>query len=359
MPPLRGIVHAAMNLEDRLVVNLDSDLLDRVLGPRASGAWHLHRLTLGQPLDFFVSFSSMASVFGLPSQAPYAASNTFLDALAFYRRSLGLPGLSINWGYLGEVGYVARNEKLGERFEGQGLLSFSPREACAILGRLLQQQHAGRWASCAMDWSRWQKLTVSSMKVSPRFAPLARETQKQDKDSGSSQEGIHIRKTLLAAAPEYRKEVLLGFLRDKVARVLGSTPDKIDLAKPLTDIGVDSLMAVELRNWIEGELRVNLPIAELMQGPSVDRLTDVLLVQLTSDAPAPKRETSTADLLKAVREAKAKADAHSNGEAAHAPTANGVNGSQAAELLGRIDELSDTEVDRLLADVMEKDAIQE
>jgi len=360
MPPLRGIFHAAMNLEDRLVVNLDSDLLNRVLGPRVSGAWQLHRLTLSQPLDFFVCFSSMASVFGLPSQAPYAASNTFLDALAFYRRSLGLPGLSINWGFLGEVGYVARNEKLGERFEGQGLLSFSPREACAILGRLLQQQHS-QVGVVRMDWSRWRKLTVSSMKVSPRFAPLAREAEKQGND-GPSQEGIHIRKTLLAAAPEQRKEILLGFLRDKVARVLGSTPDKIDLAKPLTDIGVDSLMAVELRNWIEGELRVNLPIAELMQGPSVDRLTEILLVQLTSDAPAPKRETSTADLLKAVREAKAKAEtqpAHTNGEASHAPTTNGVNGTQAAELLGRIDELSDKEVDSLLADVMEKDAIPE
>jgi acyl transferase domain-containing protein/NADPH:quinone reductase-like Zn-dependent oxidoreductase/ubiquinone/menaquinone biosynthesis C-methylase UbiE/acyl carrier protein len=364
MPPLRGIVHAAMNLEDRLLINVDADLLDRVLGPRVSGAWHLHRLTLGQPLDFFVCFSSMSSVFGLPSQAPYAASNTFLDALAHYRRSLGLPGLSINWGYLADVGYVARNEKLGERFEGQGLLSFAPREACALLGRLLQQSYP-QVGIVRMDWSRWQKLATSTMRVSPRFLPLAREAEKQAQENGPSQEGIHIRKTLLAAAPEHRKEILLGFLRDKVARVLGSTPDKIDLAKPLTDIGVDSLMAVELRNWIEGELRVNLPIAELMQGPSVDRLTDVLLTQLTSDAPAPKRETSTADLLKAVREAKAKAEAHAapaNGEAGHAANgdgSNGVNGSQAAELLGRIDELSDKEVDALLADALEKDTIKE
>jgi acyl carrier protein len=266
-----------------------------------------------------------------------------------------LPGLSVNWGYLGEVGYVARNEKLGERFEGQGLLSFSPREACAILGRLLQQERA-QVGVVRMDWSRWQKLTASSMKVSPRFAPLAREAEQQNKDGGPSQEGIHIRKALLAAPPEQRKEVLLGFLREKVARVLGSSPDKIDLAKPLTDIGVDSLMAVELRNWIEGELRVSLPIAELMQGPSVDRLTEVLLTQLTSDAPAPKRE-STADLLKAVREAQAKnGPATTNGEAHHAADGtNGVSGHQAAELLGRIDELSDKEVDTLLGTVLKEE----
>jgi hypothetical protein len=94
----------------------------------------------------------MASVFGLPGQANYAAGNTFLDELAAHRRALGLPCLTVNWGYLSEVGYVARNEKVGERFEGQGLKSFSPSEALALMGRRLQQDRGV--GVMRMDWAR-------------------------------------------------------------------------------------------------------------------------------------------------------------------------------------------------------------
>ena len=125
--------------------------------------------------------------------------------------------------------------------------------------------------------------------LSPRFVNLCKEAEKGS--DGSSGDGMAIRKLLLGAPLERRKEILLNFLKDKVARVLGSSPDKVDLTKPLTEVGLDSLMAVELRNWVEGELRVSLPIAELLQGPSVDRLADLLLEQLLkADAPpAPAR----------------------------------------------------------------------
>ena len=288
MPPLQGIIHAAMYLEDCLLTKLTREGLKSVLDPRVRGAWNLHTQTLGTPLDFFVCFSSMASVFGLPGQAPYVSSNTFLDSFAYYRRSLGLPALTVNWGYLGEVGYVARNGNIGERFEGQGLQSFSPREATALLGRLLQ--HGMTQAGVVrMDWNSWSRLGGING-GSPRFQQLCKEADK-GKD-GNSPDGMAMRKTLLAAPAERRKEMLLEFLKDKVARVLGSTPDKVDLTKPLTDVGLDSLMAVELRNWVEGELRVTLPIAELLQGPSVDRLADVLLEQLTK-ADAPPTPTRT------------------------------------------------------------------
>jgi acyl carrier protein len=277
MPPLRGVVHAAMVLEDCLVQKLDHERMMRVIGPKMSGAWNLHTQTLGIPLDLFVCFSSMASVFGLPGQANYAASNTFIDSLAYYRRGLGLPALTVNWGYLRDVGYVARNEQIGERFEGQGLKSFSPREALALLGRLLRVDPV-QVGVMRMDWSRFRSIGVS-MTASPRFSILAQEGESgQD---GQTKDGLAVRKMLLAAPPEQRKQLLLDFLREKVGRVLGAPAEKIDLQKPLTEIGLDSLMAVELRNWIEGELRVNLPVMELMQGPSVDRMADILLAQLS------------------------------------------------------------------------------
>jgi acyl transferase domain-containing protein/NADPH:quinone reductase-like Zn-dependent oxidoreductase/SAM-dependent methyltransferase/acyl carrier protein len=362
MPPLRGIVHAAMLLEDVLLTKLDRERLLRVLQPRVHGAWYLHTQTEHLPLDFFVCFSSMGSVFGLPGQTPYASSNTFLDSLAHHRRAKGLPGLTVNWGYLGEVGYVARNERLGERFEGQGLRSFSPSEATALLGRFLRHDPV-QLGVVRMDWNRWRGMGAGQF-MSPRFAQLAKEVD--GTSSSGSADGAALRKMLVAAPPERRKEMLLNFLKDKVARVLGSSPDKIDLAKPLTDLGLDSLMAVELRNWVEGELRVTLPIAELLQGPTVDRLADVLLDQLVkadagSAAPqANEAKPAPAALAPAtgVSAVPAAAPVPANGNAGVdaiglTPRSNGshkleIDPALRERIRAGVDALGDEEVDSLL-----------
>ena len=137
LPPLRGVIHAAMVLDDCLLMNLSGERLNRVLQPKMHGAWNLHQQTLGLPIDFFICYSSMSSVFGVFGQGNYAAANMFLDELAHYRHKLGLPALTINWGYLGEVGYLSRNEKIGERFAGWGAIPLSPSEALNSLGRLI------------------------------------------------------------------------------------------------------------------------------------------------------------------------------------------------------------------------------
>jgi acyl transferase domain-containing protein/NADPH:quinone reductase-like Zn-dependent oxidoreductase/NADP-dependent 3-hydroxy acid dehydrogenase YdfG/ubiquinone/menaquinone biosynthesis C-methylase UbiE/acyl carrier protein len=350
MPPLQGIIHTAMALEDSLLTNLGRDLLMRVLRPRVHGAWHLHRQTAGMPLDFFVNFSSIASVFALPGQAPYVCSNTFLDALAHHRRSRQQAGLTVNWGYLSEVGYVARNEKVGERLEGHGLRSFSPREATTLLGRFLRHDPV-QISVARIDWSRWHQLGAH---LSPRFEHLCNRA-KGGKD-GQSGEGLAIRKVLLGAAPERRKDLLLEFLKGKVARVLGSSPDKVDLARPLTDLGLDSLMAVELRNWVEGELRVSLPVAELLQGPSVDGLATLLLEQLTKSEQVPASVkapvAAPAEVPPGQPTEPSRSGTSKNGEAHRASSnedaANSIDHTRAEELLARVDDLGAEEVDALL-----------
>jgi acyl carrier protein len=209
-----------------------------------------------------------------------------------------------------------------------------------------------------MDWSRWRGSGLGSA-LSPRFLKLCKEAE-SGKD-GQTPDGAAIRKALLAAAPDQRKELLLSFLRDKVARVLGSTPDKVDFAKPLTDLGLDSLMAVELRNWIEGELRINLPIVELMQGPSVDRLAELVLEQLTKadtapSTPAAKPAAPAAPALPApVEQPAAPVSSTANGLAETTNGhAGGVDAAQAEELLAKVDEMSNEEVDALLATMMDE-----
>jgi acyl transferase domain-containing protein/NAD(P)-dependent dehydrogenase (short-subunit alcohol dehydrogenase family)/aryl carrier-like protein len=277
LPPLRGVLHAAMVLEDGLLVNLDNDLMRRVIAPKMNGAWNLHTQTLSRPLDFFILFSSLSSVFGHAGQGNYAAANAFLDGLAWHRRAKGLPCLTINWGYLGEVGYLAERRELGERLERQGVKSFSVEQALTLLEDAMLRQSI-QISVMRMDWSRWRGMGVTG-RVSPRFAHLFPQLQAvAGKGKGVDAPALE---TVLAAAPGERRGLLDTLLRDKVARVLGTSPDKLDVEKRLLHLGLDSLMAVELRNWIEGELRVRFPIVELMRSPSLSGLTEILLGQLT------------------------------------------------------------------------------
>jgi NAD(P)-dependent dehydrogenase (short-subunit alcohol dehydrogenase family)/acyl carrier protein len=286
-PPLRGVIHSAMVLEDAMLVNLDRPRMRRVLAPKVEGGWNLHWQTQRYPLDFFVLFSSLSSVFGHAGQGNYAAANLFLDALTWHRRALGLPTLTINWGYLGEVGYLAERPRLGEWLERQGVLSFTVRQALTLLERAMQRQTI-QVSVMRVDWSRWRGLCMTGH-VSPRFAHLLRQ---ENAASGSED----------TAAKPLRVSLDMR-IRDKVARVLGTSPERLDTEKPLLNLGIDSLMAVELRNWIEQELHVNVPIMELLRSPSLSRLTDLLREQTanngngTAPAPPPVKTHDAENLL--------------------------------------------------------------
>jgi acyl carrier protein len=293
--------------------------MQRVLAPKVQGTWNLHRQTLDLPLDFFVMFSSLSSVFGHAGQGNYAAANLFLDTLVWHRRALGLPALTINWGYLGEVGYLAERPQLGEWLERRGVRSFTVRQALTLLERALQR-NAIQISVMRVDWSRWRGLGVSG-RVSPRFAHLLQSVEATTVPEQSSQSQTHARGSDLGA-----------LLRDKVARVLGTSPDRLDVDKPLLNLGIDSLMAVELRNWIEQELRINMPIMELMRSSSLARLTDQLLEQC----------------------AKGSANGFARDERKLSTEPVATEPVPADDLLAKIAEMSDEDVDSLLMSLLNK-----
>src|SRR5262249_53551549 len=154
MSPLRGVIHAAMALDDGLLLQLDEERFKKVMAPKALGAWNLHTQTLNCPLDFFALFSSVTSLIGNPGQGNYCAANAFLDALAHYRRARNLPALTINWGAIGEVGYLARNREVGAHLEMHGLALLSMRQATAMLEHLLQRNPVQAGA-INIDWRKW------------------------------------------------------------------------------------------------------------------------------------------------------------------------------------------------------------
>ena len=278
LPPLRGVFHTAMVLEDSIVLQLNEQLLKKVMNPKVLGAWNLHAQTLDAPLDFFVLYSSITSLFGNPGQGNYVAANAFLDAMAHYRRAMGRPALTINWGALAEVGYVAERAELGERMSRRGLKSFKPETALKAMGRLIQQDRI-QVAVADFDWGSLSNIwTVPSPKWSHFVS--------KDNEEGHQNEQVEgFRHSLLNASPEEQRELVTARLYDHVAKVLGTSASKLDSEKPIIDLGFDSLMAVELRARVENDMGVEIPVMQLMQGQNMTGLITYLTEQLTKGEP--------------------------------------------------------------------------
>jgi acyl transferase domain-containing protein/NADPH:quinone reductase-like Zn-dependent oxidoreductase/acyl carrier protein len=278
LPPLRGVVHAAMVLADSTVLQLDEELLATVMAPKVLGTWNLHEQTLDEPLDFFVLFSSVASVVGNAGQGNYAAANTFLDNFAAFRVAQGLPALTVNWGAIADVGYVAQEAGVGEQLLRKGIRTISPEVALEAMGRLLQEGRV-RAAVADLDWQ-----AVARTMDSPRWADLRSGIGKGG-PSGEQVEGF--RQRLLDASAEERVELVTACLSGHLAAVLGTSAAMMNPERPLADMGMDSLVATELRIRLEKDLGVDIQVAQMMQATTLAALVAYLVERVTEGEPVP------------------------------------------------------------------------
>ena len=272
LPPLRGVIHAAMVLDDGIVLQLDPERFRKVTAPKIDGAWNLHCQTQDDPLDFFVLFSSVSSVIGISGQGNYAAANTFLDSLAHYRRRQGLPGLSVNWGAIRGVGYVERHQAVKDALAHTGLKTIDVDAALDALGRLLQTP-CPEMGVIDLDWNHWAK-TLGAVRVPARCSSLISRIDDANEDVA---EGKVLREAILSAVGAARQELMESFVRRQAAQVMRSSPASLDVSKPLHELGLDSLMAVELSNRIEGELGLALPSGTLMGSQNLSGMAVALV----------------------------------------------------------------------------------
>lgn len=274
LPPVGGVFHTAMVLEDRFLHELDRPSFAAALDPKALGAWNLHEATRHRALDCFVLFSSFAAVVGSIRQANYNAGNAFLDALAAHRRSLGLPALSISWGSLAGTGYVERNQRTLAYLETTGVEAYGIGEVLALLGQLIRSD-ATAIAAAKIDWGALSRL-APAVADSPVFRELV--------GAGGKGGGIS-RALLLAAPPERRLRLVEDFLTAQIAAVFGTEENALDRDRSVTQLGLDSLMAIELLNRIEGELDIHFPVGSLLSGPSIRDLAAPVLEKLAESRP--------------------------------------------------------------------------
>jgi NADPH:quinone reductase-like Zn-dependent oxidoreductase/acyl carrier protein len=299
LPPVRGVVHGAGTLADAVVLQQDWNHFRHVFAPKVFGAWNLHRATAGLNLDFFVLYSSVAAVLGTAGQANHVAANAFLDALAHWRRATGLPGISINWGAWGQIGAVADSE-LARRLSLRGLKTIAPAEGLRLLEAALDRDQA-QIAAVAVDWATYlRQFHDHAPHFFDRVTPAGPDPAAT---VAPSEPPTDLKARLASLPPARRKGELQHMVAEQIAAALGLDGAKsLDPAQPLSELGVDSLLAVELRHRLSAGLGLerNLPATLLFDYPTVEALSEyiakkVLGLNLARDDASPGPAQSEAD----------------------------------------------------------------
>ena len=371
MPPLRGVIHAAMVLDDALLHEFDDNRMRTAMAPKANGAWILHQKTLDLPLDMFVMFSSFSSIIGTTRQGNYVAGNAFLDSLAHHREALGLPALTVNWGVVAGAGYVAQSADLLQKLEQFGFKSLPVQQMLNILGVLLQEK-AVQVGVAHMGWPQLAKMHMIGS--APRFAYLVKPVLGED----AGEAGAWLIDALMAVEPSERRTFLQKHIQEQLARVLGTSPSKVDVDKPLISLGLDSLMAVEIGNRMQSELGVSIPPVKFMEGLTTAGMAQYLVEQLTGDraatagqvAPSPAKlaELAAFEVQPATETSGAVSHAAAADQSADQPvleparaTVAGTNGHGAEveteRVMTAVRSLTDREVDSLLKRLSEEQAV--
>jgi len=267
MPPLKGIFHCAMVLEDSLISKMEEDHIQNVLHPKICGCWNLHLLSSELNLNFFVLYSSISSLIGNPGQANYAAANAFLDSFVQYRARLGLPALALNWGSISQVGVAARNTQLTAYLESCGIKALLPKQALNNLEVVLQNPH-GRYAIMNVDWPQIFS-SLPQLQNKPFF-----ESIRTDQSKTLESDFCYVLRNMDKSK---QQQALLALIKENVAAILQMDLNKIDEKAKLNILGIDSLMAMELQHAMEKQLGFKIPAMELIKGPSIEQLAQSLL----------------------------------------------------------------------------------
>jgi NADPH:quinone reductase-like Zn-dependent oxidoreductase/NAD(P)-dependent dehydrogenase (short-subunit alcohol dehydrogenase family)/acyl carrier protein len=263
---LLGVLHAAAVLDDGILLNLSPEQFERVWRPKVAGAWRLHEAVEGHDLDWFVLFSSAASMFGNPGQANYAAANAWLDAFASWRRHRGLPALAVNWGAWGEAG---RATEFGDR----GFTTLSTKDGVDALSALIDHERV-RTGVFAFEGDKWFA-ALPSVLESSFFAAMPR--------SGTGENGQptgKVRAELAELEPDQRARAMVAYLVEQIRVILGLGVAAVEPEVAMTNLGFDSLTALQLRNQLEADLALKIPATAVWTHPTPNALGEHLLRQL-------------------------------------------------------------------------------
>ncbi|MBF8268848.1 MAG: hypothetical protein HW386_557 [Gammaproteobacteria bacterium] len=276
-PPLKGIIHAAMVLDDSTLREQTEDSMRQVFKPKIQGAWNLHQLTIDQNLDFFILYSSATTYLGNPGQANYVAANHYLEALARYRKAQGLPALAIAWDAIMDSGYLARNEALRETFSKRlGIKGIYIKQAFNAMETALASDMT-ETAVLNANWPAMKRLLPIVSSPTYHFMTHA------ISDDDHYEDNMDIKEMIQGLSKEEVHVLITNMLTDELAKILQLPSDKVEHNRSIQDLGVDSLMAMELVSAIENRFSIIIPVMAMSDNATIDSIAARITKILTGD----------------------------------------------------------------------------
>jgi myxalamid-type polyketide synthase MxaE and MxaD len=275
-PPVRGVVHAAAAIDDRLLGHVDAASLERVWRGKVRGAWALHRVLGATPLDFFVLFASLGGVLGQTGQGSYAAANAFLDALAQHRRAMGQVAVSIDWAAWSDLGFAATEggRRVIVELERRGIKAFSPSQALDVF-ELVLAQGTSQMMAAAIDWTRFGAARRGGDRLPSLLVDLLGPT--------TAAAPSHDVEALRALPLVERRRRLQEYVQTDVAAILKLPASRVEAQVPLGTLGLDSLTTLELRRRLERRVGQPLPATLVWNYPTAADLAGYLAGLLSDD----------------------------------------------------------------------------
>ncbi|MGC9524444.1 MAG: aminotransferase class I/II-fold pyridoxal phosphate-dependent enzyme [Limnospira sp.] len=283
LPPLRGIIHAAGVLEDGTLQNQTWDQFKKVLAPKVTGTLNLHETTLSLPLDFFVCFSSIVALLGSPGQANYVVANSIVDGLMEYRRNSGLPGLSINWGPWEQTGMAAQLSHQNKgRLSARGMIAIAPHQGLQIIEKLIGQNQA-QIGAFSVNWSDFIRQVPDGVALPFLEKIVSREKATEAESETHPEPQSDFLQQLATTAAGDRKIILFEKIRGELSAVLGYQPEDINWEDNFSDLGMDSLMAVEFKNRLQNCLGSSFSLTSVLDYPDLEALVDYFLAEILTE----------------------------------------------------------------------------
>ncbi|CAJ0552622.1 Ff.00g007000.m01.CDS01 [Fusarium sp. VM40] len=278
LPPIGGVCNGALVLKDGLFIKMEADALNDVFAPKVDGTIHLDEIFSEPDLDFFILFSSMSSVVGNAGQANYNAASLFQAAIAQQRRKRGLAASVISLGMVADVGYIAaKGPTLMERLKKAFYMPISESDAHQIFAEAVaaSKPHGNGEETVEMVSGIQPFNFTASTKArppwvnNPRFSHFVREEESnaEQDDARGNQSNVRVREQLDAATSEDEAAAaLLAAFRVKVETMLQMSAGSLNVESSLLDVGIDSLLAVEIRSWFLKEVHVDVPVLKTLSG---------------------------------------------------------------------------------------------
>ncbi|MGD1805493.1 type I polyketide synthase [Dapis sp. BLCC M126] len=290
LPPLHGIIHAAGVLDDGVLQQMNWERFTKVMAPKVKGAWHLHQFTQDLPLDFFVCFSSAASFLGSTGQGNYAAANAFMDGLVYHRRSSGLPGLSVNWAAWGEGGMAARlASQFQSRIRSLGMSSIPPEQGLEVLTQLLAES-ATQVGVIPINWSQFVAQLPAGMTM-----PVLEEFMSSESVVTETKNNEFLVELQKAKASD-RPQIMTNYLQGVVGKLLGFPESELpDTELGFFDMGMDSLLSLELRNLLQKSFSCSVSSTVLFEYTNIEALAEHLTTEVLAEDLETTVETSDKD----------------------------------------------------------------